>query len=718
MIDKHPLKVLVIDDVTNIANYLVDFLRKVLPSHIAVIGYHMKSYNSEGENLFSNISIYFSKIIDYTEPDILISDVSFLTNDTDGLEYGKKLISESSNLSKVIYLSQHNLDVLQISEAVICKLWKKNGDTYISDDEGFTDVIIKAVKEVRFIKYCKNTFLQNGGSYDAEISQINTWKDEYKPLLELVKVLSSTIQKVEIGQNYRIFNFPTAIKLFYQRIYTDDLEKTREVNPTQDNFQNALKDFYKKFDVYKNNFSEIILNLLKDIVEKNKEVIFDKNRIAEYLISGSENYKVPIDQQDTTKPKISIVDAINNFKGYEPMLYANLYLESNDSFPRYRDHFYHTFHVFLLGNAIIEWLLDIGKKRNKSFINMNNDTFLLTWFFTSIFHDIGYIVSKAEKSISQFFESFFDEKRLDTDSLSSVLEKTKFQNAISFISSYGANKGKSKHSCINGTPDFCKKTHIESLLKSAFAYDKDHGVLSAVSFIDQYYNFKVDGIDEEKSKEYLKKIKIDLTGKNLKSFTKRSIEEQIKYYIEAILNNHNHHDSKDFPSFIKVYQRLNNEVILPAAFSMAIHSKLYEKLGVITFEEDPLSFLLIFIDVCQEYDRPQGFNVKSSMNNRVDLIGINYTKENTELKNNVPYFDVILGIFNNKLFGNIFSQSSLVFTKYLSSSTIDFRLVLLDMSEEININNYFDIDLNNGRMKFNESSEDNKVKVISTFKTI
>lgn len=712
------ISVLIVDDVTNNVKLLDDFIRKISPSYFSIVGFSSAEYNLS-KIYKNNISEYFKEVINYYEPDILISDVSFEDDDRNGLEFGLKLIRNTAQLSKLIYISKHeDLNQLQSSEAVICKYWTTKSGLEVFKEVQFQNQIKKALSDNNFIGFCKISLLQQDLKVN-ESKKYKLWKDDYKPLIELVKALASAIQKIEIGQNYRIFKFPSPLRLFYEKMYSGEVDIINKNKSINENFKSALKYFNTDFDVYQNNFSDIILNLLKEIVEKNKEVIFDKNRIAEYIISGGEDYVQESNgQQNINKSRLSIVDTINNFKGYEPMLYANIYLENNDSFPRYRDHFYHTFHVFLLGNAIIEWLLDIGKKKDKSFITVNNDTFLLTWFFTSIFHDIGYIVSKAEKSISQFFESFFDEKRLDTDSLSSVLEKTKFQNAISFISSYGANKGKSKHSCINGTPDFCKKTHIESLLKSAFAYDKDHGVLSAVSFIDQYYNFKVDGIDEEKSKEYLKKIKIDLTGKNSKAFTKRSIEEQIKYYIEAILNNHNHLGSKDFPSFIKVYQRLNNEVILPAAFSMAIHSKLYEKLGVITFEEDPLSFLLIFIDVCQEYDRPQGFNVKSSMNNRVDLIGINYTIENTELKNNVPYFDVILGIFNNKLFGNIFSQSSLVFTKYLSSSTIDFRLVLVDMSEEININNYFDIDLNNGRMKFKESSEDNKVKVISTFKTI
>jgi hypothetical protein len=709
------ISLLVVDDVTEIVNHLVTFLDKICPTGLKVSGDHTEKFQIVNNNTIG-ISEYFESVIKFYEPDILISDVSFEYEDEKGLEYGRELITYSSNLSKVIYLSKHShLDSLQPSEAVICKFWEKEDGEAISDESLFIDTLKEAIEDQQFIEYCQKSISYSENLYEQTL--LKTWKDNYRPLIELVKALASAIQKIEIGQNYRIFKFPSPLRMFYEKIYLGE-DDTQKIESIKGNFKTAIRYFNKSFDVYQNNFSDIILKLLKDIVEKNKEVIFDKNRIAEYLISGSENYKVPIDQQDNNKPKISIVDTINNFKGYEPMLYANIYLENNDSFPRYRDHFYHTFHVFLLGNAIIEWLLDIGKKKDKTFITMNNDTFLLTWFFTSIFHDIGYIVSKAEKSISQFFESFFDEKRLDTDSLSSVLEKTKFQNAISFISSYGASKGNSKHSCINGKPDFCKKTHIESLLKSAFAYDKDHGVLSAVSFIDQYYNFKIDGIDDDKSNEYLNKIKINLTGKNSKSFTKRSIEEQIKFYVEAILNNNNHQVSKDFPSFIKVYQRLNKEVILPAAFSMAIHSKLYEKLGVITFEEDPLSFLLIFIDVCQEYDRPQGFNVKSSINNRVDLIGINYSKENIESINRVPYFDVILGIYNNKLFGNIFSQSSLVFTKYLSSSTVDFRLILVDMSKELNINDFFKIELDNGRMSLIESTEDRRIKLVSTYKAL
>lgn len=87
-----------------------------------------------------------------------------------------------------------------------------------------------------------------------------------------------------------------------------------------------------------------------------------------------------------------------NAKEFEPIL-----LKSTEP---YRDHFIHSFNVFLLGYYII----------NKLFSSSNFDAIAhfgnrkranLTWMLASTFHDVGYAIQETESWLNRLFEKFF-----------------------------------------------------------------------------------------------------------------------------------------------------------------------------------------------------------------------------------------------------------------------------------------------------------------------
>jgi hypothetical protein len=82
-------------------------------------------------------------------------------------------------------------------------------------------------------------------------------------------------------------------------------------------------------------------------------------------------------------------------KDFEPILQKN---------PIYRDHFIHSFNVFVLGYCIINKLHEIHPSKN--FFGATESEWNLTWMLTSTFHDVAYPVQETESWLSDLFEAF------------------------------------------------------------------------------------------------------------------------------------------------------------------------------------------------------------------------------------------------------------------------------------------------------------------------
>jgi len=82
-------------------------------------------------------------------------------------------------------------------------------------------------------------------------------------------------------------------------------------------------------------------------------------------------------------------------RDFEPILQRNR---------MYRDHFIHSFNVFLLGYYIINRLNETH--HNKDFFKAREPNFNLTWMLTSTFHDVAYPIQETEFWLNELFEKF------------------------------------------------------------------------------------------------------------------------------------------------------------------------------------------------------------------------------------------------------------------------------------------------------------------------
>ena len=68
----------------------------------------------------------------------------------------------------------------------------------------------------------------------------------------------------------------------------------------------------------------------------------------------------------------------------------------------YRDHFVHSFHVFVLGYHIFKMWKEDGITP-LDFTQDDPNRYLKTWFVASIYHDVGYPAEKLEILVEDFF---------------------------------------------------------------------------------------------------------------------------------------------------------------------------------------------------------------------------------------------------------------------------------------------------------------------------
>lgn len=238
---------------------------------------------------------------------------------------------------------------------------------------------------------------------------------------------------------------------------------------------------------------------------------------------------------------------LGDFSGYEKMLFE---------LPRYRDHFIHQYQVFLLGTAIIDGLYKCSEEKNtKNFphfyhesLNIKNKNDIvadIAWLITSTFHDVAYPIEKSDELFNRFFDKFMDlgEKIVDRIGLEKVVSDGRYGKLIDqlcdFYLSVQNKKGPWKFDSANET-----NISIDNNFRWAFhrclIKIRDHGILGSLILLHQ---------SEAGKEEY-------------------------------------------------------STIIYPSALAIALHNKLlFAVHGDITFEKNPLAFLLRYCDLVQEWGR-------------------------------------------------------------------------------------------------------------------
>lgn len=244
---------------------------------------------------------------------------------------------------------------------------------------------------------------------------------------------------------------------------------------------------------------------------------------------------------------------------FEPSL-QYVFAETRKGDKIYRDHYLHQFQVFLLGVSIIDNFHGIFTDTDKY------EKPELSWLIASSFHDIAYPVQLYDDWCEKFFKDVFT-----IDKSPGTLElKSNFVDH-SFLSCMGYIIDSLHRSHLDKKPKpkwFCEKNDLVQFFYNEITTTKNHGILSSISL-----------------------LKMIQTPKN-----KKKIESKFK----------------------KKFQEVLQEIFMPGVLAITLHEseiwsglkegrkkdRLPVVLPCLKFEDDPLSFLLIFCDSVQEWGRP------------------------------------------------------------------------------------------------------------------
>ncbi len=314
-------------------------------------------------------------------------------------------------------------------------------------------------------------------------------------------------------------------------------------------------------------------NILKALEKK-----ISRDEIA---IVISNNLPGFFDRKKATAPAI----LISEYPKIEPMLYA---LEDS-----YRDHYIHTFNVYLSGSRIISKIISLGENEEKNIEDnfkiteevftgpLGNkpapwqpfsavDRIFYVWLLISTFHDLGIVVEKIDKirvSLNEFLKNF----GVQLDPFSVVyrpIVNTKVDTYFKMMARFYGIKIPIPIGCeyniVNENDEYLRLSLLKAL------EDQDHGVISSITLLNVIQeSFSFQATDE----------KYDL---NIEKFHE---------YCKLILKND----------------------ISRAAMAIALHNLdpiKYKRLFPIDFQQNPLTFLLVLCDELEEYRRWFGTSIR------------------------------------------------------------------------------------------------------------
>ena len=162
--------------------------------------------------------------------------------------------------------------------------------------------------------------------------------------------------------------------------------------------------------------------------------------------------------------------------------------------PQYRQHFIHSFHVFLTGIRLLssgentlQKCCDNMNKINKIKITKNN--FIKAWFFTSIFHDISYAIANLEGWVNEaVIKTVFFNR--DNKEKHKIWARHQIANLFRF-EDYNESLLQLINLIMLYSPKNAETNKVffqELYEKTMGPYDKDrksdHGILSAIMFLN------------------------------------------------------------------------------------------------------------------------------------------------------------------------------------------------------------------------------------------
>lgn len=331
------------------------------------------------------------------------------------------------------------------------------------------------------------------------------------------------------------------VSLFFDKYVHDAIDAIAGIN-IDELGKNYIdkKVLNKVFDLTQISYKDDIINLV-DYQMTNKDVEYIF--VSEVFSNLWEKYLGP---------------SYNNFlEIFEPSLQYIFAERRKETGRIYRDHYIHQFQVFLLGLPIIDIFYDYFKQK---YIYPD-----LSWLIASSFHDIAYPIQLFDEWSGSFFKNAFNIKEnLNLIELKSNFIENNFLCCICHLTNSLCTTHHGKE--LKGNWLEQEKAIINFFYKQ-FTEQKNHGLMSSISLLKYFEN-----------------------------------EVQKGTLISKFKNDDALHD-----------------LIIPSAFSIAVHdndiwnAKLekeydYDQYKLfpnsLSFDDDPLSFLLIFCDNVQEWGRP------------------------------------------------------------------------------------------------------------------
>lgn len=311
-----------------------------------------------------------------------------------------------------------------------------------------SDFIIKEINKVKGILKNFNVYIiTDNEKFISELNEICCNNN-----FNLLFINENKVVNLIRPEDFENINLPLRNQEIYEyKIPRYIINKLTELENIDNNYQEILKNFSREYLMYgpdlnreKNLIGDTLHNLLENTEMSNAISAFDNLRVFESLIGKSN-----------------------------------------------RDHYFHSFQIFLLGIIIIDKLYSIFVEcYKKIFPNSQSFSIELVWLLTSVFHDIGYPAQNIGSVVNEII-NVEDELNDVTELIDEhIWEDMRYnQNVIQFISLF--------HYLLrneNNTTDWCgeiynTKPEKDSLYKIIRQNCKrGHGLYSAFIFLVLVYD--------------------------------------------------------------------------------------------------------------------------------------------------------------------------------------------------------------------------------------
>lgn len=372
---------------------------------------------------------------------------------------------------------------------------------------------------------------------------IGFWQISKKGIPPKIKAKSSSLRSVM--KNEYGEKKPQDVALFFDKYVHNAVNSIVGVK---------IEDFGKRY--FEKECFTSVYNL--STIEYQEEM---KNFVNEHLTDKNDDYEFVNETFTYLWRKYTGIFYPTLLKEYEPSL-QNIFADVGSERDHiYRDHYLHQFQVFLLGLPILDRYYPLFKKYEKP---------ELIWLIASSAHDIGYPVQLYDDYSETFFKRFLNISRnpkiVELELKSNFIEDD-FLSYTGYI-----------------VCEFCSKHLNRPELKSNWLYQEN-------DLIKFFFN----EIAVRKNHALISSISL------LKLIHEPENVEKIK----KIMGN---------------YKKASGSIFLPAILAIALHNfptwpmsfkkyctskKMLMEKPCLKFEDDPISFLLVFCDSVQEWGRPQ-----------------------------------------------------------------------------------------------------------------